>query len=473
MSGSAKTNQSLVSVVTPVYNGADYIAECIESVLAQTYENWEHVIVENCSTDGTLEILRSYEARDPRIRVVTPGVFVGQVENQNRAMQAASPESKYNKVLHADDWMFPECLERMVALAEEHPSVGIVSAYRLEETRVTLTGLPVSISVLSGREICRSTLLSGPYPYLFGSPSSLLIRSDLVRSRDPFYNVENLYGNDVEACLETLRSSDFGFLHQVLTFTRRHEGTVFWNYDRLGGNLPEQIKLVMKYAPVYLEEREYQRKLAGLLANARNLPSEESGQVRQCRLPGIPRFGPPEPRPRGGPGGRGFRRGASAAADPPPAEAAARRAVGAPPASLVLPSWALAMKSHRDPVNVECAVHHPLCGVFGERPPVRRLAQPAAELVVSEERVHRFRQGFHVPWWHEEAVLARSTEELGYRADVGCDCRQPAGHRLDEDERARLGTYGREEEHVCCREVPGQVIVGLGPWKEDAVLKSE
>jgi glycosyltransferase involved in cell wall biosynthesis len=266
MSGSAKTNQSLVSVVTPVYNGADYIAECIESVLAQTYENWEHVIVENCSTDGTLEILRSYEARDPRIRVVTPGVFVGQVENQNRAMQAASPESKYNKVLHADDWMFPECLERMVAFAEEHPSVGIVSAYRLEETRVTLTGLPVSISVLPGREICRSTLLGDPYPYLFGSPSSLLIRSDLVRSRDPFYNVENLYGNDVEACLETLRSSDFGFLHQVLTFTRRHEGTVFWNYDRLGGYLPEKIKLLMKYAPVYFEEREYQRKLAGLLA---------------------------------------------------------------------------------------------------------------------------------------------------------------------------------------------------------------
>jgi glycosyltransferase involved in cell wall biosynthesis len=264
MSTSAKA-QPLVSVVTPVYNGAEYIAACIESVLGQTYQNWEHVIVENCSTDRTLEIVRSFEERDPRIRVVTPGVFVGQVENQNRAMEVISPDSKYTKVLHADDWLFPECLERMVALSEANPSVGIVSAYRLEETTVTLTGLPHSISVLTGKEISRSFLLGEPYPYLFGSPSSLLIRSDLVRKRTPFYNVDNLYGNDVEACLDTLRECDFGFIHQVLTFTRRHEGTVFWAYARLGANLPEMIKLVIKYAPVYLEREQYQRRLAVLL----------------------------------------------------------------------------------------------------------------------------------------------------------------------------------------------------------------
>jgi glycosyltransferase involved in cell wall biosynthesis len=273
-----RDEQPLVSVVTPVYNGAAFIRECAESVLAQTYENWEYVIVENCSTDGTLEIAREYDTRDPRIRVATPGVFVGAVENANRAMREISPRSKYTKVLHADDWLFPECLERMVGLAEANPSVGVVSAYRLEETRVTLTGLPHSISVLPGHEISRSSLLAEPYPWLFGSPSSLLIRSDLIRERDPFYNIDNPFQDDQEACYEVLRHSDFGFVHQVLTFTRRDEASPFSYFGRVGAELPGQIDLLLKFAPTYLTRRDFQRRLAVLLVHygmflLRKLPS--------------------------------------------------------------------------------------------------------------------------------------------------------------------------------------------------------
>jgi glycosyltransferase involved in cell wall biosynthesis len=261
----ARDEQPLVSVVTPVYNGAAYLTECIESVLEQTYENWEYVIVDNCSTDGTLEIARNYEARDPRIRVVPSGVFVDLVASGNRSLREISRESKYTKVLHADDWLFPECLARMVELAERNPTVGVVSAYRLEETRVTLTGLPYSISVLPGREICRSTLLGGPHPHLFGSPTSLLIRSDLVRARDPFYDPhydvseEYPFTEDLAVCCEILRQSDLGFVHQVLTFTRRDGRSPFSAFGRLGAKLPEHINLISKYGPVYLTKAEYQR----------------------------------------------------------------------------------------------------------------------------------------------------------------------------------------------------------------------
>jgi glycosyltransferase involved in cell wall biosynthesis len=260
-----QASQPLVSVVTPVYNGAEYLAECIESVIKQTYESWEYVVIDNCSTDATLEIARSYEAQDQRVRVVAADVFVGPIENQNRAVREISPESNYTKVLHADDWMFPECLERMVELGESNPSVAVVSAYRLEETRVTLDGLPHSITVLPGREIARSTLLGDPYPFLFGTPSSVLIRSDLIRGRDPVYNEDNPWNEDTEACLEILEHSDFGFVHQVLTFTRRPEGSPFSEHTRLGFQLPGQINLVVKYGPVYLTKPEYQRRLAVLL----------------------------------------------------------------------------------------------------------------------------------------------------------------------------------------------------------------
>ena len=70
------TGGPLVSVVTPVYNGAAFVSECIESVLAQTYENWEYVIVDNCSTDGTAEIAAGYASSDPRIRLVANDRFL-------------------------------------------------------------------------------------------------------------------------------------------------------------------------------------------------------------------------------------------------------------------------------------------------------------------------------------------------------------------------------------------------------------
>jgi glycosyltransferase involved in cell wall biosynthesis len=286
-----RDEQPLVSVVTPVYNGADYVAECIESVLKQTYENWEYVIVDNCSTDGTVEIARNYEARDSRIRVVTTNTFVGVVESGNRSLREISGDSKYTKVLHADDWLFPECLERMVGLSERNPSVGVVSAYRLEETRVTLTGLPPSISVLPGREICRSTLLGEPYPFLFGSPSSLLIRSDLIRARNPFYDpgydISERYPftEDLAACCEILRESDFGFVHQVLTFTRRDDESPFSAFSRLGASLPEQLNLIFEYGPVYLAKEEYDRIVAVYLA-----------RYVAFLIKSIPRLVQPEPR---------------------------------------------------------------------------------------------------------------------------------------------------------------------------------
>ena len=58
-------SEPLVSIVTPVYNEAEYLAECIESILAQLYQNWDYTIVDNCSTDGSVEVARRYAAKRP------------------------------------------------------------------------------------------------------------------------------------------------------------------------------------------------------------------------------------------------------------------------------------------------------------------------------------------------------------------------------------------------------------------------
>ena len=119
-------------------------------MLAQTYPNWDYTICNNCSTDRTLEIAREYAAKDPRIRIHNNDTFVHVNENHNIAFRSISPQSKYCKVVAADEWIFPECIEKMVRVAEQHPSVAIVGSYGLCETKVVFDGLPYPSTVVIG-----------------------------------------------------------------------------------------------------------------------------------------------------------------------------------------------------------------------------------------------------------------------------------------------------------------------------------
>jgi glycosyltransferase involved in cell wall biosynthesis len=247
--------QPLVSVLTPVYNGEKYLAECIESVLNQTYRNWNYVIVNNCSTDRSLAIAQSFAEKDERIRIYNNERLVGRNANHNIAFQQISPESKYCKVVHADDWLFPDCIEQMVNVAEAHPSVGIVGAYGLYGAQVCWDGLAYPSTFVSGREICRRALLDKLY--VFGCPTSLLIRSDLIRDSLPFYNETNEHA-DKEACFDVLQKADFGFVHQVLTFQRIHSEAATGFSDKINTYLPGNLMILTKYGPVFLEDEEYE-----------------------------------------------------------------------------------------------------------------------------------------------------------------------------------------------------------------------
>jgi glycosyltransferase involved in cell wall biosynthesis len=247
--------QPLISILTPVYNGEKYLAECIESVLCQTYPNWEYVIVNNFSKDRSLEIARDYAEKDPRIKVLDNEEFLTALRNWNNTLKKMSPEAKYCKVVHADDWIYPECIEKMVSVAEDHPSVGVVGAYRLQGDQVVPGGIPYGTTVTPGRDKAREFLLGGEYT--FGAPSAILMRSDLIRGYENFYN-EVHFGSDQEACLELLQYSDFGFVHQVLTFSRTHEESVTSRMNELQPEIFAFIYMLKKYGKVFLDSSEYE-----------------------------------------------------------------------------------------------------------------------------------------------------------------------------------------------------------------------
>ena len=89
------SSQPPVSVVTPVYNAEAYLAACIESVLAQTYTNWEYILVDNRSTDASRSIAESYARQDARIRVVTNAEFLPIMPNWNHALRQIDRASRY------------------------------------------------------------------------------------------------------------------------------------------------------------------------------------------------------------------------------------------------------------------------------------------------------------------------------------------------------------------------------------------
>ena len=97
----------LISVCIPVFNGEKYIKESIDSVLIQTEKNFELLIVDNCSTDSTLEIVASYN--DPRINVFKNTTNLGSLRNFNRCIELSRGE--YFIILPHDDILMPTMLE--------------------------------------------------------------------------------------------------------------------------------------------------------------------------------------------------------------------------------------------------------------------------------------------------------------------------------------------------------------------------
>jgi glycosyltransferase involved in cell wall biosynthesis len=248
--------------VVPFYNTAEHLAECVESILEQTYEVFEVLLVNNCSTDGSVEIAERFAAEDPRIRLVHNTAFVGQVENYNGAVAQASPEARYLKIVQADDVIFPTCLAQMVAAGEMHPSALIITSYYVKGRSVMGSGVPWGKTLLTGREALRLHLLEGNF--LFGSPTTVMYRASLVRQRVPFFPVGPVH-EDTELIYEVLTEGDVAFVHDILTYLRVREGSILAGLASYDWQALDFYVIVKKFGRRYLTAEEYQR-CEGLVA---------------------------------------------------------------------------------------------------------------------------------------------------------------------------------------------------------------
>lgn len=118
---SHSANNDLVTVVMPLYNCERFVSDAIESVQAQTYENWQLIIVDDCSLDHSKSVVETY-LNDPRIEFIRQEKNSGAAKSRNRAIQMA--QGRWIAFLDADDVWYPEKLERQLAFMEEN-GIGI------------------------------------------------------------------------------------------------------------------------------------------------------------------------------------------------------------------------------------------------------------------------------------------------------------------------------------------------------------
>src|SRR5690625_145630 len=109
--------QPLISVITPAYNAERFIGETIESVLQQTYKNWEMIIVDDCSTDATVEIVQQYVEQDERVRLIQLKENSGSAIARNTAMDHARGD--FFAFLDSDDLWYPEKLDKQLTFMLE------------------------------------------------------------------------------------------------------------------------------------------------------------------------------------------------------------------------------------------------------------------------------------------------------------------------------------------------------------------
>ena len=229
--------QLSISVCIPVYNGDRWLREAIESVLVQTRSDFELLIVDDHSSDGSLQVASEAARGDGRIRVLENAETIAAVPNHNRCLQLA--ERDLVKFLHQDDRLRDDCLERMAAVFGANPSVGLVFSRReillddltdaaagewKRKHEVLHAGFGRLSEVNDGRTMLDRylpTFGEVEFANWVGEPSAVMLRRSAVEAVGGFdERVRQSF--DLELWVRLMAAHDIGFVDEPLVTFRHH-----------------------------------------------------------------------------------------------------------------------------------------------------------------------------------------------------------------------------------------------------------
>ena len=200
--------QDLVSIITPCFNCAEFIGQMIESVLAQTYRNWELLLVDDCSTDGTEKVIAPYLEMDSRILYHRNESNSGAAVSRNWALQRA--RGRWIAFLDGDDHWYPEKLKRQISFMEERDVHFSYTKY----VEMDESGKEIGVEVSGPSRITKQGM------YAFCWPGCLTVMFD--KSVIGVIRIANIKkNNDYAMWLKVCHKADCYLLNEVLAKYRR------------------------------------------------------------------------------------------------------------------------------------------------------------------------------------------------------------------------------------------------------------
>ena len=210
----------MVSVVMPVYNSAEYLEEAVDSILGQTCRDFEFIIVDDGSTDGSADILRRYQKADGRIRVLRQE-NQGISASRNKAIKHAA--GKYIALMDSDDISLPERLAEQVAFMEAHPEVGICGvrcSFFGDQGEFIGACPPTDPKRLKCRMLFTTTI----------SNTSIMMRRDMVETHNLYYDTSFAVTEDYEMYTRFLPHCEVANIPEVLLKIRAHAASTTRRY---------------------------------------------------------------------------------------------------------------------------------------------------------------------------------------------------------------------------------------------------
>lgn len=200
-----------VSVIMPSYNTANYIAESVKSVIAQTYTDWELIIVDDCSTDNTDAVVAPF-LTDPRIKYIKNEKNSGAAVSRNRALREA--KGKWIAFLDSDDLWLPEKLQKQIAFMEKNGYAFTYTDYRIRLNGEWLPYVYMGPDVVTKRKM---------YDYCYFSTITVMYD----REKIGLIQIENLRkNNDYAMWLLAIEKSNCYRLPECLSFYIKHEDSI-------------------------------------------------------------------------------------------------------------------------------------------------------------------------------------------------------------------------------------------------------